>query len=165
MAYAEVIVDISHEKLDKPFQYRIPKRLEGNLEIGMSVVVPFGKGDKPIRGYVIGIKEECSFDPARTKEIRDIDRNAVSVESRLIRLAEWIHVNYGSTMIQALKTEGPDLQAAPAKALLWPSASCARPLPKRQSVLLSYLCTLFYVFFASLHFFWQAAPFSAPVSL
>ena len=25
--YADIIVDVSHEKLDKPFQYRVPERL------------------------------------------------------------------------------------------------------------------------------------------
>ena len=32
--YADVIVDISHEKLDRPFQYRIPDRLRGKLTAG-----------------------------------------------------------------------------------------------------------------------------------
>ena len=29
--YADIIVDISHEKLDKIFQYAVPSRLEGAL--------------------------------------------------------------------------------------------------------------------------------------
>ena len=40
--YANVIVDISMEKLDKTFQYRIPEELKGVLAVGMQVVVPFG---------------------------------------------------------------------------------------------------------------------------
>ena len=31
--YANIIIDITHEKLDKIFQYRIPKEMEGKLEI------------------------------------------------------------------------------------------------------------------------------------
>ena len=41
--YANVIVDISMEKLDKTFQYRIPEKLRENLREGMQVVVPFGQ--------------------------------------------------------------------------------------------------------------------------
>ena len=37
--YADIIVDITHEKLDKVFQYRIPSHLEGMLKVGMEVVV------------------------------------------------------------------------------------------------------------------------------
>ena len=39
MIYADIIVDISHEKLDRSFQYRVPKELEAEIQLGM--VVPF----------------------------------------------------------------------------------------------------------------------------
>ena len=39
--YAEVIVDISHEAIDKSFSYRIPKDME--LHVGDPVLVPFGR--------------------------------------------------------------------------------------------------------------------------
>lgn len=105
--YADIIVDISHEKLDKPFQYRVPERLADVLEAGMCVMVPFGSGNKLIRGYVTQIGETCKFDPARTKDIAGIAENGVSVEDKLIALAGWIRKNYGSTMISALKTVLP----------------------------------------------------------
>ena len=35
--YADIIVDITHEKLDKIFQYQIPEALEGILRTGMEV--------------------------------------------------------------------------------------------------------------------------------
>ena len=44
--YAKVIVDITHEKLDKIFEYRIPAELEERLHAGVEVVVPFGKGNR-----------------------------------------------------------------------------------------------------------------------
>ena len=43
--YADIIIDITHEKLDKIFQYRIPDKLKEDLRIGMEVVVPFGLGE------------------------------------------------------------------------------------------------------------------------
>ena len=46
--YADIIVDITHEKLDKVFQYGVPPRLEGALRVGMEVIVPFGKSNKEI---------------------------------------------------------------------------------------------------------------------
>ena len=109
--YADVIVDISHEKLDKPFQYRVPDKLRDVLETGMCVTVPFGGGNKLLRGYVTALSEECKFDPARTKDIRDIVQDGVGVEDKMIALAAWIRKNYGSTMIQALKTVLPAKQS------------------------------------------------------
>ena len=32
--YADIIIDITHEKLDKVFQYRVPEELEGDLRTG-----------------------------------------------------------------------------------------------------------------------------------
>ena len=32
--FADIIIDITHEKLDKVFQYRIPPELEGVLQVG-----------------------------------------------------------------------------------------------------------------------------------
>ena len=32
--YADIIVDITHEKLDKIFQYRIPKRWKDGCRLG-----------------------------------------------------------------------------------------------------------------------------------
>ena len=67
--YADIIVDITHEKLDKVFQYRIPSHLEGMLKVGMEVVVPFGKGNKETHGYVIGFSEKADYDLAKIKEV------------------------------------------------------------------------------------------------
>ena len=42
--YADIIVDITSEKLDRSFQYLVPQHLEGRLQPGMQVQVPFGNG-------------------------------------------------------------------------------------------------------------------------
>ena len=107
MTYANIIVDISHEKLDKPFQYRIPEELEGKLLPGMVVEIPFGRGDRLIKGYVIGTTDRAEIAPERIKSIHAVSTDGVGVESRLIALAAWMRDYYGATMIQALKTVIP----------------------------------------------------------
>ncbi|MCM1568956.1 MAG: primosomal protein N' [Roseburia sp.] len=109
--YADIIVDISHEKLDKAFQYRVPRRLQGTLETGMCVTVPFGRGNRLIKGYCVGLGENCRFDSGQIKEVADIAPKGVEVEDRLMELAAWMRRNYGSTMIQALKTVLPARQS------------------------------------------------------
>ena len=113
--FADVIVDIQHEKLDKIFQYRIPEEMEGRLEPGMQVLVPFGKGNRQIRGYVTGISEECGYDFSKVKEIAEIPERGVEIEAKLVALAAWMKENYGGTMIQALKTVLPIKQKENAK--------------------------------------------------
>lgn len=105
--YADIIVDISHEQLDKTFQYRVPDELENSIEIGMMVQVPFGNGNRQITGYVIELGEEAKFDPARTKSIISIVDDKVRTVEKMIKLASWLKHQYGSTMNQALKTVIP----------------------------------------------------------
>ena len=113
--FADVIVDIQHEKLDKIFQYRIPEAMEGKLEPGMEVLVPFGKGNRQIRGYVTGISETCDYDLSKVKEIIEIPERGMEIEAKLVALAAWMKKNYGGTMIQALKTVLPIKQKENAK--------------------------------------------------
>ena len=68
-SYADIIVDISHESVDRPFTYRIPEKLRGRLEAGMSVLVPFGKGSTLRQGYVVAFRDSISFDESKVKEI------------------------------------------------------------------------------------------------
>ena len=103
--YANVIVDISHEKLDKTFQYSIPDEILCDIRPGVCVDIPFGS--RTITGYVIEVTDKPEYDPARTKPLIGIKADSVAVEAKLIALAAWIRRNYGSTMNQALKTVIP----------------------------------------------------------
>ena len=107
MTYADVIIDISHEKVDRDFQYRIPDELEQEIKPGVVVTVPFGKGNTLRKGYVIGVTGKAKYDTARIKEIQGVSTDDETTESRLIALAAWMKETYGSTMIQALKTVLP----------------------------------------------------------
>ncbi len=105
--YADIIVDITHEKLDKIFQYGIPSELEGVLQIGMEVVVPFGKSNKEIHGYVIGFSDRPGYDERKMKRVLRVAENSVAIEAKLVLLAAWMKEHYGGTMIQSLKTVIP----------------------------------------------------------
>ncbi len=105
--FANIIIDISHEKVDRPFQYRIPERLRGKIEIGCSVDVPFGRGNNKRKGYVIELTDEPAFDESRIKDIYGLSEGIESAQDISIKLAAWMKRYYGSTMIAALKTVIP----------------------------------------------------------
>jgi len=107
MQYADVIVDIASDRLDRIFQYKIPEHLSRVLRIGMQVKVPFGNGGRTIKGYVTGLSDRPDIEVSKLKEIISIPEEAVPAEGRLIALASWIASHYGCTMIQALKTVLP----------------------------------------------------------
>lgn len=105
--YADVIVDITHEKLDRSFQYLIPEELSDKIYTGSRVYIPFGNGNRKIAGYVIGFSEEPGIELNKMKPILGLVQEDTSEESRLIALAGWMRRQYGSTMIRALKTVIP----------------------------------------------------------
>ena len=105
--FANVIVDISHERVDRPFQYRVPERLRGQVGAGSPVLVPFGAGNRLRKGYVVELTDRAEYDPARIKELDSLDETGYNAASQLIRLAWWMKEQYGSTMNQALKTVLP----------------------------------------------------------
>ncbi|MDE7039352.1 MAG: primosomal protein N', partial [Lachnospiraceae bacterium] len=85
--YADIIIDITHEKLDKVFQYSIPSELEGVLQIGMEVVVPFGKGNKETRGYVTGFSDKAGYDETKIKSVLRTAKDSMAIEAKLVALA------------------------------------------------------------------------------
>lgn len=105
--YADVIVDITHEKLDKIFQYFIPSELRGELSVGTEVIVPFGKGNREISGYVVSFSEKADYPPEKIKPVSRKAEKSVAIESKLVALAAWMKEQYGGTMIQSLKTVLP----------------------------------------------------------
>ena len=113
--YADIIVDISQEKLDKTFQYLVPKELASRIEEGKKVRIPFGNGGRELTGYVVGLSSEPKIEPGRIKPILAVEEQGMEIESRLISLAAWIARNYGSTMNQALKTVLPVKEKAAAR--------------------------------------------------
>ncbi|MDO5146683.1 MAG: primosomal protein N' [Eubacteriales bacterium] len=105
--YADIIIDISHEALDKVFQYRVPLSLQERVKTGMKVRVPFGAGNREKEGYVIRITKEPSYDVDKIKDISGIEEGTLTVESQLIQVAAFLKRRYGSSMLQALKTVMP----------------------------------------------------------
>ncbi|RKJ48557.1 primosomal protein N', partial [bacterium 1XD42-8] len=105
--YVNLIIDISHEKLDRTFQYKIPGHLLGKIQIGMVVQVPFGKGGKIRKGYVMEVTNRALVEEERMKWVEGIAPHSPVVEERFIQLAAWMREHYGSTMAAALKVVLP----------------------------------------------------------
>lgn len=130
--YANIIIDISHEKLDRTFQYRIPEKLLDQIHPGTPVEIPFGRSNRKIRGYVVEVTEEPEFAPERIKPVSHVIREGIPIEGQLIALAAWMRENFGGTMNQALKTVLPVKQKTTEKEqrLIWlkPDPTTAKAL-------------------------------------
>ena len=131
--YAEVIVDISHEAIDKSFSYRIPEDMV--LHVGDPVLVPFGRGKK--KAYVLSIHERVCFPEEKIKDIDSVLDKEFSVEEELLSLAVWMSREYGTGLNQCLKTVIPVKKKVKkrgkATELLWKAEEAPLSLTKEQA--------------------------------
>ncbi|SCX12143.1 replication restart DNA helicase PriA [Lachnospiraceae bacterium YSD2013] len=107
LSLAKVIINISHESVDRPFTYIIPESLKERVNLGSAVSVPFGAGNTLKKGYVVELTDHTDVAPEKLKEIADVPDKDISLSDKRIALAAWMKRNYGSTMIAALKTVIP----------------------------------------------------------
>ncbi len=113
--FADIIVDISCKKLDQTFQYRVPETLKDSLEPGNVVEVPFGRGNRMTKGYVLRITEYPSCPLEKMKWIGAVAADFAGADSKLTALALWMRDYYGCTAVQALRTVLPFRQKASVK--------------------------------------------------
>ncbi len=105
--YAKIIIDISHEAVDRPFTYIVPENLEGSLFVGQKVNVPFGRGNALKKGIIVDFSDRSDIPADKLKYIHSLSDSDISLNDKRIALAGWIKRNYGSTMANALKTVLP----------------------------------------------------------
>lgn len=100
--YAEIIVEITNVEVDRIFHYKIPDDIE-NIVVGMRVLIPFGKSNKKIEGYIIGFVREINFPESKLKYISEVcDKYPVFTEET-IELAKWMKDKYYCTLAQCLQ--------------------------------------------------------------
>ena len=98
--FAKLIIDIANANVDRLFTYRIPEELDARP--GHRVLVPFGRGNKPMEGFVIELCEE--YDPGF--EIKSVIRTMEPYTALLpdqIELAKWMAKAYHCTLCEALR--------------------------------------------------------------
>jgi len=97
--YASVIVDISHSDVDRTFTYALP---DVPICPGQRVLVPFGRGNKPIAGLVLSFTENAPQGTQMKHILRPMEPYAAVLPDQL-SLAEWVKETYHCTMAEALR--------------------------------------------------------------
>lgn len=97
--YAEIIVDIAAEQVDRVFTYAVPENLP--LQPGMRVEVPFGRMTKD--GFVIRLKDTADYDPEKIKTILSAPEDYPVLLPQLMALAEEIKQRYHCPLCEALR--------------------------------------------------------------
>lgn len=94
---AEVIINRGAKKLNRTFDYNIPKELEELILVGSKVLVPFGNGGKLAEAFVVGIKETSTF------ELKNIVKLEENLTNKQIALAKWMAKRYFCNISDCIK--------------------------------------------------------------
>ncbi len=97
--YAEIIVDIASEQVDRVFTYAVPDSL--SIVPGMRVRVPFGSREK--EGYVVRLKEQADFDESRIKPVLAALEDYPALLPSLMALAQEIKEKSRCPLCEALR--------------------------------------------------------------
>ena len=97
--YAEIIVDIASEQVDRVFTYFVPDTLA--IVPGMRVRVPFGSREK--EGYVIRLKDRADYDESKIKPILAVLEDYPALLPPLMALAEEIREKSHCPLCEALR--------------------------------------------------------------
>ena len=94
---AEIIIDSKAKKLNRKFDYEIPKELEDIVDIGSRVLVPFGNFKTLEQGYILKIKEKSDYE---VKKIAGLEEN---LPPEKIELARWMARKYFCNVSECIK--------------------------------------------------------------
>ena len=100
---ANVLVEVSHINIDKPFTYIVPDNLKEKINIGKRVRVPFN--NRILEGFVIGI--EPLDKTLELKAIIDVVDEDIILTDELLELGKIISKKYLSTLISAYQVMLP----------------------------------------------------------
>ena len=104
--YAEVVVSTGTRMTDRRFSYLVPDRLKEEIREGMSVFVPFGRGNRKTPGLVLKLLEAEDFD-FEVKELLDIASNQMTLSRESLMIAEYMIDRNLSDYSSALSTVLP----------------------------------------------------------
>ena len=121
--FANIIVDVTVDALNKSFVYVVPEDLVGKVKAGDKVVFPFGKGDKEREGFVLELltleqlknknfyKNEAYFRKEdaidNLKEIKEVSKNKIAANEILLKMAIYLCKEYYAPISACLNTVLP----------------------------------------------------------
>ena len=100
--YGQILIDNYASQLDRLFTYIIGEDLIDVAKEGMRVVIPFGRGNKPIKGLLVSIVDEFSSN-YQLKNIIDVLDDKPIISKEMLKLGYWIKEEYLCTYLEALQ--------------------------------------------------------------
>lgn len=102
--YCNIVVNTGTRVTDRLFTYKIPDSLLGKVKIGDKVIVPFGKGNKLLEGFVVEFNSSSEIKKIRgIKDIKDVLDDDIYLSETQIKLCKWMRDTYLCTFYEAIQ--------------------------------------------------------------
>lgn len=102
---AEVVLNSISRATDSIYHYLIPEKLESLVDVGVRVVVPFGRGNKKEEAYVLSLTDYSEY--KNLKEILDVADDYSYFDSKQAELIKFMNHRYFCSLISAIKAVVP----------------------------------------------------------
>ena len=99
--YVKVIVKNNSQYTDNLFTYKVPEFLQDEICLGHRILVPFGKGNKPIEAYVFRIMHN-NDEKVETKYIYEILDERPILKREDLELIHWMKNRYLCTYMDCI---------------------------------------------------------------
>ena len=98
---ARVAVAAATYAIDKPYDYLVPEQLAGRAQVGVRVMVPFGKGNRASEGVILALSEESRR--PKLKALSSVLDESPVLGNEEIKLALWMRERYFCTLYDSVK--------------------------------------------------------------
>lgn len=98
-------VSAANFAFDRLYDYRIPEELEGLVQPGMRILVPFGRGNRQVEAFAVQMAQTAEVETL--KEIQAVLDTEPVLDEHLIHLAAWMCSSLYCTFFDCAKTMLP----------------------------------------------------------
>lgn len=127
--YAQVVVEVAPDHLDRPFDYRIPLEHVDTVQVGSRVEVVFG--GRKVRGLVVGTSDRTELDPGRVRDLRRPLGSHRWVTAGELEVLRWASGRFAAPLADVVRHALPDrvvdVERKAAEAGWFPPGSASRP--------------------------------------
>ena len=82
---AEIVINSVSKATDSVYHYQIPQCFEDQINVGVRVEVDFGRGNRTLEGYVVGITDKSDF--KSLKPIKSVIDTTSDFDEKQVELA------------------------------------------------------------------------------
>lgn len=102
--YADVLVELKAKGIDQTFTYKIPNQILSTIQVGVRVLVPFGKQE--LEGFVLKINSDYEGDFQLKEIIKQIDEQPV-LNEEMLELGKYMSKKTLTNLITCYQTMLP----------------------------------------------------------